>query len=327
MKKILGMGNALVDVLIRIDDDAFLQTQNLPKGSMQLVDADTASRLAKATNTLNRTIVSGGSAANTVFALARLGIETAFVGKVSDDEFGNAFSSDLQNHHVTPLLITDKNNKMSGFCTAFISPDGERTMATYLGVAAELDTEDISDDIFNGYDVFHIEGYLLQNHDLIYKAITTAKKHGLEVSLDLASFNIVEENRVFLNTIIEEHVNIVFANEEEATTLTKMSVDNSLRYLAERTNIAVVKIGSKGSLIMQGEQKEIINVFPANCIDTTGAGDLYASGFLYGYANKYDLQRCGKMGSYLASQIVEEIGPKFPPEKWNELRKNIVGKS
>lgn len=323
MKKILGMGNALVDVLIRIDDDSFLQMQNLPKGSMQLVDVDTASKLAKTTNTLNRTIVSGGSAANTVFALARLGIDTAFVGKVSNDEFGNAFSSDLQNHHVAPRLITDKNNKMSGFCTAFISPDGERTMATYLGVAAELDTDDISDDIFNGYDVFHIEGYLLQNHDLIYKAITTAKKQGLEVSLDLASYNIVEENRDFLNTIIEKHVDIVFANEEEAITLTKMSVDNSLSYLAERTNIAVVKIGNKGSLIMQDEQKEIINIFPANCIDTTGAGDLYASGFLYGYANHYNLQRCGKMGSYLASQIVEEIGPKFPHEKWDKLQKKI----
>jgi sugar/nucleoside kinase (ribokinase family) len=323
MKKILGMGNALVDVLIRIHDDAFLQTQNLPKGSMQLVDVDTASKLIKSTNTLNRTVVSGGSAANTISGLAQLGVETAFVGKVSDDEYGNAFSSDLQNHHVSPCLIIDKNNRMSGFCTVFISPDGERTMATYLGVAAELNTDDISDDIFNGYDVFHIEGYLLQNHDLIYKAITTAKKQGLEVSLDLASYNIVEENRDFLNIIIEKYVDIVFANEEEATRLTEMSVDNSLLYLAKRTNIAVVKIGSKGSLIMQDGQKEIINVFPANCIDTTGAGDLYASGFLYGYANKYDLQRCGKMGSYLASRIVEEIGPKFPHEKWYQLQKKI----
>jgi sugar/nucleoside kinase (ribokinase family) len=323
MKRILGMGNALVDVLIRIHDDEFLKTQNLPKGSMQLVDANTASELEKVTNTLNRTFVSAGSAANTISGLAGLGVETAFVGKVSDDKLGTAFLSDLQNHHVHPLLTIDRNNKMSGFCTVLISPDGERTMATYLGVASELNTNDISEDTFTGYDIFHIEGYLLQNHDLIRNAITTAKKQGLEVSLDLASYNIVAENRDFLHTIIENHVDIVFANEEEATTFAQASVDDSLSYLAERTNIAVVKIGSKGSLIMKDEQKETIDVFPANCIDTTGAGDLYASGFLYGYANNYNLHQCGKIGSYLASQIVEEIGTKFAHNKWNELQEKI----
>jgi sugar/nucleoside kinase (ribokinase family) len=133
----------------------------------------------------------------------------------------------------------------------------------------------------------------------------------------------VEENRDFLHTIIKDYVDIVFANEEEATTFSKMSVDASLSCIAERANIAVVKIGSKGSLIMQNKQKEKIDVFPANCIDTTGAGDLYASGFLYGYANGYNLQRCGKIGSYLSSKIVEETGPKFAPDKWNELRENI----
>ncbi|MDR1182521.1 MAG: PfkB family carbohydrate kinase, partial [Bacteroidales bacterium] len=150
-----------------------------------------------------------------------------------------------------------------------------------------------------------------------------AKKHGLEVSLDLASYNIVEENRAFLHTIIEKYVDIVFANEEEATTFAQTSVDESLQYIAERTNIAVVKIGSKGSLIMKNGQKEIIPAYPANCIDTTGAGDLYASGFLSAYAKEYDLEQCGKTGSYLASQIVKEIGTKFADEKWNRLQENI----
>ncbi len=323
MKRILGMGNALVDILIRIDNDDFLKKQNLPKGSMQLVDAYSASKLANATQNLNRTFASGGSAANTIFALSRLGVQTAFVGKVSDDEYGTAFSSDLVNHNVHPLLIVDKNDKMSGFCTALISPDGERTMATYLGVASELNIHDISEDIFKGYDIFHIEGYLLQNHDLIHKAIITAKKHGLEVSLDLASYNIVEENIDFLHTIIEDHVDIVFANEEEATTFSKMSIDDSLSYLADKTKIAVVKVGAKGSLIMGDGKKENIKAFPTNCIDTTGAGDLYASGFLYGYVNKYDMQRCGEIGSYLASQIVEEIGPKFTNKKWDKILEDI----
>ena len=323
MKRILGMGNALVDILIRIENDDFLKSQNLPKGSMQLVDAQAASALAEATRTLNRTFVSGGSAANTIFALSRLGVETAFIGKVSDDEYGKAFSSDMLDHDVRPLLIVDKNGKMSGFCTALISRDGERTMATYLGVAAELNVEDISEDFFKEYDVLHIEGYLLQNHDLIEKAIVTAKKHGMEVSLDLASYNIVEENRDFLHKIIENHVDIVFANEEEATAFSQLPIEDSLSYIAEKTRIAVVKVGSKGSFILKGSQKEKIVSYSANCIDTTGAGDLYASGFLYSYVRGFSLQRCGKTGSFLASKIVEEIGTKIPQQKWEKIMRDM----
>ena len=323
MKRILGMGNALVDILIRIENDDFLKSQNLPKGSMQLVDAQAASALAEATHTLNRTFVSGGSAANTIFALSRLGVETAFIGKVSNDEYGKAFSSDMLDHDVHPLLIIDKNGKMSGFCTALISPDGERTMATYLGVASELNVEDISEEFFKEYDVLHIEGYLLQNHDLIEKAIVTAKKHGMEVSLDLASYNIVEENRGFLHKIIENQVDIVFANEEEATAFSQLPIEDSLSYIAEKTRIAVVKVGSKGSFVLKGNQKENIISYPANCIDTTGAGDLYAAGFLYAYVRGFSLQRCGKTGSFLASKIVEEIGTKIPQEKWEKIMKDM----
>ena len=323
MKKVIGMGNALVDILIRIEDDNFLKEHNLPKGSMQLVDTQTASVLAEATNKLNRTFVAGGSAANTISALARLGIETAFVGKVGDDEFGIAFSADMRKNQVLPLLMTGEKGKMSGFSNILISPDGERTMATYLGVAAELNADDISDQLFKGYAIFHIEGYLLQNHDLILKAIQTAKKQGLEVSLDLASYNIVEKNRDFLHEIIENYVDIVFANEEEATAFSQLSIDESVSYLAKRTKIAIVKIGSKGSFIMKDGKKEVVKPFIANCIDTTGAGDLYASGFLCGYVNGYELSHCGKIGSYLASKIVEEIGPKFPDKKWSNILTKI----
>ena len=323
MKKIIGMGNALVDILIRIDDDSFLKEHNLPKGSMQLVDTQAASALAEATNKFNRTFVAGGSAANTISALARLGVETAFFGKVAGDEYGFAFSADMLKNQVLPLLKVGEKEKMSGFCTVLISPDGERTMATYLGVAAELNADDIYDQLFKGYAVFHIEGYLLQNHDLILKAIQTAKKRGLEVSLDLASYNIVEENRDFLHEIIENHVDIVFANEEEATAFSQLPIEDSVFYLAEKTKIAVVKVGAKGSFVMKNGKKEVVKPFAANCIDTTGAGDLYASGFLYGYVNGYELAHCGKIGSYLAAQIVEEIGPKFPDIKWGNILKEI----
>lgn len=318
------MGNALVDILIRIDTDDFLRKHHLSKGSMQLVDADFAFELAEATSQFDKTFVAGGSAANTISGLARLGVATAFVGKVSEDEYGSAFSSDMRTHNVNPRLIVEKGaNKMSGFCTTLISPDGERTFATHLGVASELEAKDIEEAIFKGYTLLHIEGYLVQNHDLIHNAIKSAKKQGLEVSLDLASYNVVDQNRDFLQHLIEEYVDIVFANEEEATTLTHLSVEDSVCYLAKRAKVAIVKIGAQGSWVMSGEQKERIAAFPAKRIDTTGAGDLYASGFLYGYIQNDTLHRCGQIGSYLASKIVEIVGTKFTENTWKMLLEAI----
>jgi sugar/nucleoside kinase (ribokinase family) len=326
MKKVLGMGNALVDILIRIGDDSFLKKQNLPKGSMQLVDAAVAQQLNKVTEGMERSFASGGSAANTICGLAKMGVPTAFLGKTADDENGAAFGSDIKAHGVDALLKRSITTS-SGFCTAFISPDGERTFATYLGAALELNANDISDDLFADCDILHIEGYLLQNHNLIRKAILSAKRLGLEVSLDLASYNVVEENKEFLTELIEKHVDIVFANEEEAKALTGLDAEKSLEYLASKVKIAIVKVGSKGSWAMMGGKKEYINVCPSQVIDTTGAGDLYASGFLYAYVNGLDLRRCGEIGSFLASKIVAVIGPKIPEQQWEEIRKIVINDS
>ena len=322
MKKVLGMGNALVDILIRLEDDSFLAEHNLPKGSMQLVDAAFAQQLSVVTNNMKRTFASGGSAANTICGLAKLGVPTAFIGKTTDDENGAAFGSDMKAHGVD-ILLKKSITTSSGFCTAFISPDGERTFATYLGAALELNADDISDDLFNGCDILHIEGYLLQNHKLIRKAIVSAKRLGLEVSLDLASYNVVVENREFLTELIEKYTDIVFANEEEVAALTGLDTEKSLEYLASKVKIAIVKVGSKGSWVMSGDKKERIDVYPTQLVDTTGAGDIYASGFLYGYVNGLDLQQCGKIGSFLASKIVAVVGPKFPEQQWVEIKGRV----
>ena len=323
MKKVLGMGNALVDILIRIDDDRFLNSQNLPKGSMQLVDAVFAQQLQTATQEMNRSFASGGSAANTICGLAKLGVPTAFLGKTTDDENGIAFGSDMKAHGVDALLKKSATTA-SGFCTAFISPDGERTFATYLGAALELNADDISDDLFKGCDILHIEGYLLQNHELIRKAIVSAKRLGLEVSLDLASYNVVEENREFLTELIEKHTDIVFANEEEAFALTGLEAEKSLEYLASKVKVAIVKIGAKGSWVMMGDKKEPIAAYPTQPVDTTGAGDLYASGFLYAYGKGLDLKQAGKIGSFLASKIVATMGSKISESQWSEIKTAIA---
>ena len=323
MKKVLGMGNALVDILIRLENDAFLAEHNLPKGSMQLIDADFAQQLQVVTNKMARIFASGGSAANTICGLAKLGVPTAFLGKTADDENGTAFGSDMKAHGVDTLLKKSTSTS-SGFCTAFISPDGERTFATYLGAALELNADDITDDLFKGCDIFHIEGYLLQNHELIRKAILSAKRLVLEVSLDLASYNVVEENREFLTELVEKYTDIVFANEEEAHAFTGLDAEKSLEYFSSKVKTVIVKVGSKGSWLMSGNRKERVHVYPTQVVDTTGAGDIYASGFLYAYVNGLDLKQCGEIGSFLASKIVAVIGSKFPEQQWDDIKTEMA---
>ena len=196
MSKVLGMGNALVDIMTRLESDSLLEKFMLPKGSMQLVDREASDKVLSGTIGLNKQQSSGGSAANTIHGLANLGIETGFIGAVGEDEYGTFFHQDLINSSISPKLFKSKTE--SGRAIALVSPDSERTFATFLGAAIELSAEHLSLDVFDGYEYFHIEGYLVQNHDLIRKSIEFAKQKNLKVSLDLASFNVVEANLYFL---------------------------------------------------------------------------------------------------------------------------------
>jgi sugar/nucleoside kinase (ribokinase family) len=319
--KILGMGNALVDIMTRLKDDQILEQMNLPKGTMQLVNREFIWQILDKTISLSKSLSSGGSAANTIHGLANLGIETAFIGKVGSDEFGEIFKKDLLLKKINPLIFYGLNE--TGRAVALISPEGERTFATYLGAAVELSEDDIDSSIFKGYKYFHIEGYLVQNHHLIEKAVRLAKKNDLLVSLDMASFNVVEANRDFLASIIEEYVDIVFANEEEAKAFTGFSPEKALQAISKDCLMAVVKLGDKGSIIQRKEERYTVPSIKANCIDTTGAGDLYASGFLYGLINNYDLEKCGKIGSLLAGNVIEVIGAKMDEKRWNLIHTEI----
>ena len=317
MKKVIGIGNALVDVLVQLNDEAILSQYQLPKGGMQLIDFATAQQLGKQLESLPKSFVSGGSAANTICGLASLGVDTAFVGKVCNDEYGKQYTQNLVSWGVKSLMI--EGNNMSGFCTALISPDGERTMATFLGAAAELKDIEINDDIFSGYDILHVEGYLLQNHTLMKTILQKAKNNGLEIALDMASFNVVEDNLEFLQQIVNEYVDIVFANEDEAFAYTKLNPMDALNCIAQQCKIAVVKVGAKGSLVQENDKIVSLEAFPAQRIDTTGAGDLYATGFLYGYVANFDLERSAKIASYISSMSVEVIGTKFTEQQWKQI--------
>lgn len=318
MKRVIGLGNALVDVLTEIDDDKILENFSLPKGSMQLVDADFSNKVLSETSHLKQIHASGGSAANTIHGLASLGVPVSFIGKVGKDEMGDFFHNDLKNHGINPKLI--RTNKETGRAVAFITKDAERTFATYLGAAVELTADDITDALLEDYDYLHIEGYLVQNQKLLEHALKRAKALGLNVSLDLASYNVVEDNLDFLKEMVNTYVDILFANEEEARAFTgHEDPEKSLTVIADMVDIAVVKIGKEGSLIKKGKEFYRIATDKVESIDTTGAGDLYASGFLYGLAGNLNLSACGNIGSLLASNVIQVMGAKIDSDKWNEI--------
>lgn len=320
--KILGMGNALVDVLALIDNDALLEQLNLPKGSMQLIDEGKLNEINKSIAGLDKFLASGGSASNAIIGMARLGLEAGFLGKIGRDEYGKYFKEDLLKNGVTPHLT--EVDLTSGIATTFISKDGERTFGTYLGAAAQVAPEDLSREDFEGYEYFYIEGYLVQNLDLIRRAIVLAKEAGAKIILDLASYNVVEGNLAFLQEIIPEYVDILFANEEEAFAFTSQKAEEAVAVLASLVEIAIVKEGASGSWIQQGCDKLHVPALKVNCVDTTGAGDLYAAGFLYGLLSGKSLYASGEYGTLLAGHVIQGVGAKIKEDVWVHIQDRLA---
>ncbi|HOW52354.1 MAG TPA: adenosine kinase [bacterium] len=324
MATVVGLGNALVDMLIDLPDESLLRRFGLPRGTMNLVERERSREVLDAAAGLPRTVSSGGSAANTIHGLARLGVPCAFVGKVSDDELGRFFRDDLTRHSVKAHLLAD--GPETGRAATFITPDGERTFATYLGAAVKLTADDLHAGLFAGAAVIHIEGYLVQNHALLERALELARESGARVSLDLASHNVVTENLDFLRGLAERHlIDVLFANEEEARAFTGREPLDALGVMAALAPVAVVKLGREGSVAARDGKTARIAAVPSPCRDTTGAGDLYAAGFLYGLLNDLPLDRCGEIGSLLASRVICCVGAKIDDASWNTLRRLIIG--
>lgn len=315
------MGNALVDIMTQLEDDSFLSDHNLPKGSMQLVNFETAEAVLAKAEKLKKQRASGGSAANTIHGLAQLGIECGFLGKIGSDDMGDFFKEDLILAKINPQLLQSEGR--SGVAVALVSTDSERTFATYLGAAAEMSPNDMHDKLFHGYDLLHIEGYLVFNQELIEAALKLAKKNNLLVSLDLASYNVVEANLEFLKRVSKEYVDIIFANEEEAKAFTGLEPQEAVVAISELVDIAVVKIGAKGALVKRGNSLHQADAIKVTSIDTTGAGDLFASGFLYGLMHSLDLTTCAKMGAVLGGNVIEVIGAKMDNQRWDSIRKSV----
>lgn len=323
MHKIIGIGNSLVDILARVNHEELLEEMNLPKGSMQLIDSEELALISKRMRTFEHTRASGGSAANTMKALAHMGVNAGFIGKTASDEFGLFFRSELENSGVHTSLIC-KDSGSTGIASTFITPDGQRTFATYLGVSAGLSAKDITPNMFEGYDILYVEGYMVQNHELIEHTMNLAKHRRMTICLDLASYNIVESDHDFFKSLLARYVDIVFANEEEARAFIGCDMKEAARELGKLCPVAVVKLGSQGSSVFANNT---YHECPAekvkNIIDTTGAGDYFAAGFLEAYVHEKPFQNCIRQGGILAGAVIQVIGTTLKPAEWQQTLKQL----
>lgn len=322
MKKVLGIGNALVDLLVKIDSDGILDKLELPKGSMTLIDGIGLSTIKNEVKNYATKKVTGGSVANTVNGLAALGVDTGFIGKVGLGNSGVFFENDMRHNGVDTVLL--KSETPTGRAFALVSIDGERTFGTYLGAAVELGPKDIKQEFYDDADIFYAEGYLVQNHDLIEQAMKMAKEEGLLVAIDMASYNVVEANKEFMIHLMKEYVDIVFANEQEAYAFCDTKDTNrALDYLASLTSIAVIKVGASGSWVKSGKDVYRAGIYGNKPVDKTGAGDSYAAGFFYGLIHDYDLGKCARIGAYIADHVIATTGAKLSKEVWEGILDDI----
>lgn len=313
---VLGIGNAIVDVLTQVDDDT-ITAFDLPKGGMTLVDQDQAEALyAKAGETTER---SGGSVANTIAVAAALGGDTGYVGKVRDDQLGTSFTTSIRSHGVSFRTPALSEGPSTARCLVLVTPDGERTMGTYLGACTALGPSDIDQEEVAGSAVALIEGYLADTEharETIGKIIDASAKSEARIALTLSDALCVDRHRDYFRELAAENVEIIIADEDEAAALVRDEpIESLLRGHGGNCELVVVTHGPKGSTIYgEGGVRHEIEARPADeLVDTTGAGDAYAGGFLYGLVRGFELPVAGRIGSVAASHVVARLGAQ-PPE-------------
>ena len=322
MEKIIGIGNALVDVLVRLKDDSVLKEIGLPKGSMTLIDEARQGELRGCMNGLPMEQATGGSAGNSMLALAKLGGNAGFIGKIGKDALGKFYADNCKAVGIDARLL--ECNLPTGVANTFISPDGERTFGTCLGAASTLQAKDITPALFEGVSMAHIEGYLVQNHELLEAICQTAMEMSIQLSLDLASYNVVAADLPFFQHLVQDYFDIVFANEEEAAAFTgKKDPMEALREIASYKCLTVVKLGGKGASARLGREEVIIGARKVPVVDTTAAGDFFAGGFLYALNRGASLKDCLSCGALLSEHIIGVVGTRLPEETWKEIRTMI----
>jgi sugar/nucleoside kinase (ribokinase family) len=319
--KIIGIGNALLDVLLRLDSDRVLSEMNVKKGAMDLIDESAMREIQRLQAGLQRSEAPGGSVCNTMRAMARLGAEVGYVGKIGDDDAGNVYEAKTKEAGVVPFFVRTKG--ITGCSTVLISPDGERTMATFLGPAATLSDEEIPDDVLRRYDCLYMEGYLVSNEKLFLPALKRAKRLGLKIALNLSNFNIVNGFSRLLKEVIPAYVDILFSNESEAEAYTGLPAREATDVIAKEVDVAAVTVGREGAFVAAGGR--VIHEEALNChvVDTTGAGDSFAAGFLYGYSVDATPEQAAKTGALLSANVIETVGAQIPEDRWEQIKLNV----
>ncbi|MCI7357018.1 MAG: adenosine kinase [Parabacteroides sp.] len=319
--KILGLGNALVDVLSKLESDETLVKIGIQKGAMDMISREQMYVIRKYQANTETTQAPGGANCNTMRAIALLGGQSGFIGKVGDDNLGEFYEEALLKAGVASYLI--KTEGPSGACTVFISPDGERTMGTFLGPAPTISPDEITEDVLRGYDCIHIEGYLIVNEELVRETMKKAKRLGLKVALDLANYNIVNAYKGLLEEVIPQYVDILFANASEAEAFTGLPAQEAVKALEKQVHVALVTLGKDGSLIGSEGKFYHVDAEGGKPVDTTGAGDNFAAGFLYGQSVGASLVQSAQIGSMLSGYVIDVVGPQVPADKWEQIKLKV----
>ena len=322
--KILGLGTPVIDHILRVSQ-SYLDELPGKKGGMLPVDIETFRHILE-TSHVPDVIMPGGSCANAIRGLAMLGHSCAFMGKIGRDLAADHFYKELKRLHITPLLLAAKENTAQ--VISLVGPDGQRTMRTLLSASREMTASDLAPNYFIGAKLFHVEGYTLLNGGLTKKAMKLAKNARASISFDIGSFEMAEQYRDQIITLLRDYVDIVFANDIETLTLTqKSSLEEGCIFLKNLCKVAVVMKGKKGCLV--GSAKGIIegSSFPIeHPIDTTGAGDFFASGFLHGYLSGWPLENSARLGALLGAAAVQVIGATIPNDQLENIKKEMVVK-
>ncbi len=323
---VLGIGNAIVDILANTDD-RFLVREGLEKGAMALVDAKRAGELYKKIGPAVE--CSGGSAANTIAGLASLGARGAFIGKVCDDQLGRVFRHDIRALGVSFETPAAADGPPTATSLVLVSPDAERTMQTYLGACVELGPEDIHEDQISAAAVTYLEGYLWDPpmaKAAFLKAADMAHGNDRKVSLSLSDPFCVDRHRTDFVDLVSNHVDILFANEEEIMSLYRTEdFDTALQAVRDHCEVVALTRGAKGSVVLAGDEIYIVSAKPVDqLVDTTGAGDAYAAGFFFGMSQNKDLARCAHIGNIAAAEVIQHIGAR-PDRPLKELVEARLG--
>jgi sugar/nucleoside kinase (ribokinase family) len=321
--EILGVGNPLLDHLLQVSPE-YLDSISGEKYGMEIISYQDMIQLIEKSGSIPK-LVAGGSCANAVKGLASLGRKCALAGKIGSDPNGEKVIKVLQDLGVVPLV--SYTTTPTAHATCLITPDGKRTCRTYLGAATEMVPEDLDPIYFRGVKLVHIEGYSLLYPGLTKRAMELAKESGALVSFDLGSFEVVETYSPLIRDMIEKYVDITFSNEDEILSLTGKHPEEGCKELQKISPIAVVMMGKHGCWVADSNHHVKCPAFVVEPIDTTGAGDLFASGFLHGYLSGMDIETCSRWGSIIARAVVQVVGAEIPVDQWPQIKQELLKSS